>query len=270
MRIAIITDVHGNKYALEAALEDIEHQSVDQIVFAGDTINGAPHSRECWDMAHSLQAVILQGNNEHFIGNFKALQTQDPVLSSERFKSSRWCVSQFSTLELEKMASLPITVQFPDLLVTHATPRDVYENLTADTTAEELREKFAGWSENFIARGHNHKWLEHHVDGRTITTVNACGGHDGGATYSQYAIFTKTKIWTVEKRILPYDFESLLADMMHEEYLTGSGPLVRIYRHELITGQEHWMPFLRKYVSMVDAETLTLEAAVNQYLELES
>ena len=270
MRIAIITDVHGNKYALEAALEDIEHQSVDQIVFAGDTINGAPHSRECWDMAHSLQAVILQGNNEHFIGNFKALQTQDPVLSSERFKSSRWCVSQFSTLELEKMASLPITVQFPDLLVTHATPRDVYENLTADTTAEELREKFAGWSENFIARGHNHKWLEHHVDGRTITTVNACGGHDGVATYSQYAIFTKTKIWTVEKRILPYDFESLLADMMHEEYLTGSGPLVRIYRHELITGQEHWMPFLRKYVSMVDAETLTLEAAVNQYLELES
>ena len=64
MRVAIISDLHGNTFALEAILEDVAEQNVDQIVIAGDSVNIHPNSKTCWNMVLDLGCVVLQGNHE--------------------------------------------------------------------------------------------------------------------------------------------------------------------------------------------------------------
>jgi predicted phosphodiesterase len=207
----VITDIHGNRQALEAIIEDLEHQNVDEVVVAGDTVNGLPDSKHCWQMVNMLTKHVLKGNHEYLTYSFQELQARDSVYMTERFAPLRAYVAQFSVEDLDQMRELPITLRYPDLLLTHATPRSLFENIDESTSREELREIFARSAETFIVRGHNHEWLEHEFDGRVVTTIGSCGL--AGRTNTQYAILTNKTTWRLERRCLTYDRQALLAQM---------------------------------------------------------
>ena len=46
MRIAVISDIHGNLYALREVLEDIDNQNIDSIICLGDLVGYGPHPNE--------------------------------------------------------------------------------------------------------------------------------------------------------------------------------------------------------------------------------
>jgi predicted phosphodiesterase len=211
MRIAVISDIHGNRQALEAIIEDLAQQDVDEVVVAGDTVRMLPDSRRCWQMVQALTQNVIKGNHEFLTHDFQELQAKDPMYSSDRFAPLRACVAQFSSEELEQMRALQISLRYPDLLLTHATPRNLFENIDESTSREELREIFARSTETFIVRGHNHEWLEHEFDGRVVTTIGSCGL--AGRTNTQYAILTNKTTWRLERRCLTYDRQALLAQM---------------------------------------------------------
>ncbi len=65
MRIAIISDIHGNLTALEAVLQDLEQQPpVDQLVIAGDLCLNGPYPRESLQRVQSLDCPVIQGNTD--------------------------------------------------------------------------------------------------------------------------------------------------------------------------------------------------------------
>ena len=270
MRIAVIVDVHGNSHALEAVLEDAQRQHVDEIVMAGDTVNLLPNSRPCWEMAFASGARVLKGNHELYISSRDraqnlALLEEQAASGGDRFKPTRWCAAQFSDAELEVMRHLPFTAQFPDLLVMHATPDDLFAHVLEDTPPEELSRLFAASSEPVLVRGHNHHWLERRFDGRIVTTVGSCGIPTEGRTETQYAILTRTGSWSLERHFVPYDREGALATL-GDAYLETHGPLGAILRHELLTAQNHWVQFLETYLDAVDNGELSLAAAVERHL----
>jgi predicted phosphodiesterase len=271
VRIAVITDIHGNRQALEAIIEDLARQDVDEIVVAGDTVNMLPDSRRCWQIVQALTKNVLKGNHEFLTHDFQELSAKDAVYSSDRFAPLRACVAQFSVDDLEAMRALPITLHYPDLLLTHATPRNLFESIAAETTPEQLREMFADSSEPFIVRGHNHVWLEqrfeHHGDDRVVTTLGSAGIPLDGDTRTRYTILTKAKSWTLEEHFLPYDHAGLLAQM-GDDYLETHGGLGLIVRYEILTAEHHLYPFFRQYLEAVDAGELTLWDAAKKYLEL--
>ena len=61
---AIISDIHGNLEALEAVLEDIEGQKVDEILCLGDVVGYGPNPVECLDIAMEKFKWVLMGNHE--------------------------------------------------------------------------------------------------------------------------------------------------------------------------------------------------------------
>ena len=83
MRIAVITDIHGNLVAFEAALDYIQTLGVDQLVIAGDVVNGAPDSAGCWQLAQSLNCPILLGNHERYVIDY-GTERADPTWETER------------------------------------------------------------------------------------------------------------------------------------------------------------------------------------------
>ena len=81
MRIAIISDVHGNLEALKATIQDIEKRNVDKIICLGDTIAKGVHPSECIKIVKEKCDVVLQGNTDYYFSkeheNIKDLPVQE-------------------------------------------------------------------------------------------------------------------------------------------------------------------------------------------------
>ena len=266
MRIAVITDIHGNRQALEAISEDLELQDVDEIVVAGDTVNMLPDSGRCWQMVQALTKNVIKGNHEFLTHDFQELLAKDAVYSSDRFAPLRACVAQFSSEDLDQMRALPTTLHYPDLLLTHATPRNLFESIKEDTALEQLREMFTDSSEPFIVRGHNHVWLENYFDDRMVTTLGSAGIPLDGDTRTRYSILTRTKSWILEERFLNCDHAGLQSQM-GDDYLETHGGLGLIVRHEIVTAEHHLYPFFELYLTAVESGELSLWDAAKNYLE---
>ena len=264
MRVAVITDVHGNLGALEAVLAHSERLGVDETVVAGDTVNILPHSRACWDLARSRGLNVLLGNHELYVVAYGTPEA-DPVWADERFRGLAWVQRQFGADDLAAMRGLPLTYRLPGLVVTHASPKSVYDSVEEDTPEELLREMFRV-PETFIVRGHNHSWLERRWDDRTLVTVASCGLPLKGRLEAQYALLTFAGgRWHYEKQFVPYDREAALASL-DAHYMTMMGPLGRIFKRELATGKNHLLPFLSENLPAVERGEITLADAVRRFL----
>jgi predicted phosphodiesterase len=64
MRVAVISDVHGNYHALEAVLADIDSERVDALWCLGDTVGYGPRPNECCEAVAERTAVCLVGNHD--------------------------------------------------------------------------------------------------------------------------------------------------------------------------------------------------------------
>jgi predicted phosphodiesterase len=266
MRVAIISDLHGNTFALEAILEDIAKQGVDQIIVAGDSVNGHPNSKQCWDMVMALGCPVLQGNHEQYMYRL-GTEAAEPEWMQERFQTIRFFHSQFSSANLEKMRALPFTYSLPDLLICHATPGDAFKSLFSHSTPLELENAFAGATENNIVRGHNHNWFTTHWNGRTLHSIDAAGLPLTGKPIAPYAIFSLDKTWSLEKRLMNYDHQAAVA-AMNDEFIANVGAMGYIWKLELQIAQPHLNPFFKQYFAALERQEIGFEDAVRQYCAL--
>ena len=113
-RVAIISDIHANKIALELILEDIEKRSVDTIICLGDIVTKYFYPKEVVDLIRKNASVVVQGNCDELVAN------------DERYKFAR---GQLGLERIEYLASLPKMVQdnINEVLVNyyHATPDNI-------------------------------------------------------------------------------------------------------------------------------------------------
>src|SRR3990172_5911680 len=147
-RIAVFADIHGNLPAFEAALNHVSQQKVDQIILAGDIVNGAPDSKACWNLALSLDCPILSGNQERYVAHFGTPKA-----------SPLWTMEQLSEQDRHCMEQLPLNLRLPeapDLFFVHATERDDHDTVASHTPEQALHEMFPTAQERYIIRAHNH------------------------------------------------------------------------------------------------------------------
>ena len=69
MRFAVIGDIHGNKYALESVLKDIEDKDVDFIFSTGDLVGYMPYPNQVIDLIREHKICSVQGNHDRAIAN---------------------------------------------------------------------------------------------------------------------------------------------------------------------------------------------------------
>jgi 3',5'-cyclic AMP phosphodiesterase CpdA len=268
MRVAILSDLHGNTFALEAILEDISKQGVDEIIVAGDLVNGHPNSKACWDMVMALGCPVLQGNHEQYMYRLNT-PAAEPEWTEERFQTIRYFHTQFSISDLEKMQDLPLTYALPDLLICHATPGDAFKSLFSHSTPLELENAFAGTSETCIVRGHNHNWFTTYWNGRTLHSIDAAGLplSRNGKPIAPYAILSLQKTWSLEKRLVTYDHQAAV-NVMNDAYVANVGAMGYLWKLELQTSQEHLNPFFKQYFAALERQEISFEQAVKQYCAL--
>ena len=75
MKIAILSDVHGNKFALEAVLEDIQKEKVDHIILLGDLVTDLPNdTNSVLNTVKLVGNTVIRGNREYlFLNNLEPI-----------------------------------------------------------------------------------------------------------------------------------------------------------------------------------------------------
>jgi predicted phosphodiesterase len=271
MKIAVMGDIHGNLQAFEAALADYASQGADLLVITGDVVNGAPDSADCWELAKSLNAPIIRGNHERYVGLYGTVEAP-AEWSSERFGPVRWSAAQFSLDERNALACLPLTwdrSDLPELFFCHSSVRSDSDAVAPYSTEAELDLMFPGVSAPLIIRSHNHAPSIRLCRNRHIITTGSVGLTLDGVPTAQYVVLTRSPTgWLIEHRSVEYDIDAALARFHETGYIADAGPMARLFYREIMTASFQMVPFMRMYARWIANEEITLHAAVDRFLNL--
>ena len=71
IKVAIISDIHGNSVALKEVLKDAKLNNVDEYIFSGDLVNDLPFGNETLEMVKNTSDKVLKGNKEQYLIEFE-------------------------------------------------------------------------------------------------------------------------------------------------------------------------------------------------------
>ena len=122
MKLAVLSDIHGNWPALAATAADIDAWRPDVVLVTGDVVNDGPRNPACWDyVAQRRQRdgwLILRGNHEEYVAEWRdpAMPRQGPAYDLIRL--SRWTYPApppvASARTREPPHPMPLPVSTPD------------------------------------------------------------------------------------------------------------------------------------------------------------
>lgn len=156
MKVALISDIHGNIEALDAVLADIDSRAPGaKIICAGDIVGYGPSPGECIQRLISRQILCILGNHDEMaIGrrNFSRCVYAGIV-------SSRWSRKNLSAMHLRFLNELPGHLEVtPEILVCHGTLNDsdlyISDEESAVSALAELEEGFS--TATVLVCGHTH------------------------------------------------------------------------------------------------------------------
>lgn len=152
MKIAILTDIHGNREAFQAVLDDAKAHCADRIVILGDIVGYGPDPEWCSDMAARLVAqgaLCVQGNHD------AAASGADDGMSALARRAIDWTKTRLSDPQRRFLAGLPLTAMVEDILFVHASANDpgAWSYVTSDTRATP---SFRATTARLIFCGHTH------------------------------------------------------------------------------------------------------------------
>jgi putative phosphoesterase len=166
VRVAALSDIHGNLPALEAVLADIEREEVEAVVVAGDTISG-PWPVEVFDAIAALGAECVRGNAD-----------DEVVWRSTRYGAlATWSADRLGEERLAKADAWPLTVELDveglgRVVVCHSTPTSDEPIYTSVTPEHELLDIVGPIDADVLVCGHTHMQYDRTLDGR-LRVVNA-------------------------------------------------------------------------------------------------
>ncbi len=223
MRIAVVSDIHGNLAAFKNVLADIRAQpEVDQIILAGDLAWGGPRGAEVVDLVRKQGLLSVQGNTDAFFIPGPAGGETDKGFQA----LFRWTSDHLGPERCAFLASLPFSHRVSpapghDLLVVHANPHDRDRALLAgldDDALEEILGPDGTRDWEVLAFGHKHtpyvrRWREH-----LLVNAASAGNPMDGDQRAVYALLTwDGEAWSAEHRRVLYEVPVVLHELQSSD-----------------------------------------------------
>lgn len=233
MKVAVISDIHGNFQALESVLADIQKNKCDKIFCLGDLAMAGPQPRTVIDyiMNRCQDWVIIKGNTDKMITEFDLkmydkMQKKFPVMANA-------LLDDVDIIEQDKkdfLASLPeqksIMVEGVSVLLVHGSPRKINEDILPEMKISEVQDMIEGVNEELILCGHTHVPCGYQtLTKQTVVNVGSVGRPMTGVPKANYAIFDFANgTFSVEHRVVDYDY-NLAASLIRARQFEGSSEL---------------------------------------------
>ena len=230
MKLAVISDIHGNLLALQAVLADIARQSIGQTVNLGDILSGPLQPAETADLLMAQNFPTIRGNHERQV--LALLDRPDGPIDSST--TDGYTARQLLPAHLAWLRGLPVSLSLnADVLLCHGTPGSDLQywletvvpglgqqgspGVRAATPAE-VSARLGQATHPVVLCGHTHVPRLAQSSGVLVVNPGSVGlpAYDdvhphphvieNGSPHARYAVLEKTaQGWQVDLRAVPYD-----------------------------------------------------------------
>jgi putative phosphoesterase len=200
MKVAIVSDVHGNLVALEAVLADLERVRPDLVVHGGDLAFNGPRPAECVDRIRELGWPGVMGNMD------RALETHphEPRVG--------WAAERIGSERKAWLQALPMEWRDEnDVALVHAVPGDLWRGIQPDTDDAELRAIYGPLGARIAVYCHVHRPYVRPIGDLTVANTGSVGLPMDGITRASYLLIEDGR---PEVRRVDHDVERSVADVL--------------------------------------------------------
>lgn len=173
MKIAVLSDIHGNMEALAAVLSDMVTKGVERAFICGDLAMAGPEPAAVVDFLRNFDFTIIQGNTDEMI-------VKDIVPPNEIMANAlKYAQEVLSEEQKEFLASLPFShteeIEGLKLLFVHGSPRRNNEDILPSESEDKIAEIISGVQEDIIFCGHTHLPCGYQIKKQTVVNVGSVG-----------------------------------------------------------------------------------------------
>ena len=231
MQIAIISDMHGNCMALDAALADLRRQAIDQVVCLGDAVQGGPQPAQVVARLRELGCPVVMGNADAWLltGQETDGESSSPERRAMLDAVREWSLSQLSLADRAFIAAFQPTVSVEAaagqrLLCFHGSPASFDDVILPSTPEAEFQRLLGGQAASIFTGGHTHlQWRRRLGDGFYFNpgSIGLAYNHEQDDSGFRAAAWAEYAVLTVEAGRLGLEFRQVPFD---------AGALIQIYR----------------------------------------
>lgn len=192
MKIAFISDIHGNATALEAVLTDLREKEVDEVFVLGDICFRGPEPKRSLDIIQALNTDVIKGNaDEWIVRGINDGEVPKEALSMMN-KERDWAASKLDKDQLDYLKGLPteLNLTFGDIKIHafHAAPNSLFDIVQPFASDETLEEKLFEKEVDIYIYAHIHKPYIRFLNGKCVVNTGSVGLPFDGIARSSYVL----------------------------------------------------------------------------------
>lgn len=213
MKIAAISDIHGNIYSLMKVLEDIDEQKVDLVVCLGDLVGYGPHPNEVIALIKRRDIPCIKGNYDVSVVDGGFTFIRDTSINSF---SLPWAVEEVRASNKYYLSQLPTKLDYDingvKVIFTHGSPYKINEYLFED--GENTKKLMEEISEDVLICAHTHIPSYKKFGNKVFINVGSVGKPKIGRPNATYALIEikEDKTIDVKFRELEYEYKRIVKD----------------------------------------------------------
>lgn len=195
MKVAVLSDIHGNGIALKYALDDLKRNGIKKIIILGDVVMKGPMPVESLHLLRNKEFEIMawiKGNTELWLEEIKDGWIPSNESEKEIYSYYSYAVNYLSAEEKQFLQKLPleasININETSILCVHGTPQSIVEAVDATVPEEEIKKAIKGVNEAMILSGHSHTVYIGEMEDRIIFNVGSVGNPLDGDNRISYGI----------------------------------------------------------------------------------
>ena len=216
MRIAIISDIHANIYALEAVLKDIhKRKNIEEIICLGDVVGYYPFPNECIELIQEQCSITMLGNHDAGVIGDEPSFYFNPIA----YEMITWTKKNLKDGNLKWLTTLPrrrtIDRNGKNWYLVHGSPFRVFDYMDANNDKQwklMLQQAFEKTKTDFLLVGHTHIPRKSKIKEKYFLNPGSVGQPRNGIPGAYYSI-VNTIPFNISMIHLKYDFSSLQEKM---------------------------------------------------------
>lgn len=220
MRVAVVSDIHGNRRALQGVLADLKQVAPDLILHGGDLVFGGTHPGEVIDEIRSLGWHGVLGNTDELLWTEEQLTemtTAHPKLTPLLGRLRELIAPMRAQIDEEQMRwlkMLPATHLGDGFAVVHASPKNLWRAPMANATDGEIQKTYAELRVPVVIYGHIHVSYVRQLRGMVVANTGSVSQSYDGDRRAAYAVIDGRN---VSIRRVEYDVESEAKELLHSD-----------------------------------------------------
>ncbi len=210
MKVAVLSDIHGNGVALQYAINDLKSLGIKKIIILGDIIMKGPMPSQSLEMLKDKDLEIIawiKGNTDLWLEEITDVWIPSTRREKELYLYYKYAKDNLKEEQIVFLKELPlecsINLNGISILCVHGTPQSIVEAIDSSVTEEEIKKAIKGVEEQVILSGHSHTSFIGEVDDRIIFNVGSIGNALDGDNRISYGVldFVEGGINLVNRRI---------------------------------------------------------------------